>query len=136
MISQDDNSSDVEDRSRFVAGNDLRRCEGTNSAAPSPRNTHANHFSLPASSDDALYAPPIWHRNRVLAHATTGARIQKYQSILRLEYVLEIYQDGKQAGWPKMHIDFWGTYEGKNDHMEWSLTNDSTIERNRNTQCS
>jgi hypothetical protein len=34
MISQDDNNSDVEDRSRFVAENDLRRCEGTNSAAP------------------------------------------------------------------------------------------------------
>ena len=33
-----------------------------------------------------------------------------------------------------MHIDFWGTYEGKNDHMELSFANDSTIEQNRNTQ--
>jgi len=51
------------------------------------------------------------------------------------KYVRGVYQNGKNSSWPDMHLDIDGSYEGENDKVEWSLTDNESVTVTHNKQC-
>ncbi|KAF9644771.1 hypothetical protein BDM02DRAFT_3131553 [Thelephora ganbajun] len=47
-------------------------------------------------------------------------------------FVLCCYQIKKDKSWPDMHIDFDGSYKGKNHTIEWSFSDDESISPEKN----
>ena len=50
-------------------------------------------------------------------------------------WVRNEYQSKKEASWPGMHVDIDGSYSGSNDTIEWSLTDDESVQVTHNKQC-
>ncbi|KAF9642850.1 hypothetical protein BDM02DRAFT_1857295 [Thelephora ganbajun] len=46
-------------------------------------------------------------------------------------FVLSFYKSKKVESWPNIHVDLDGSYEDKNDKIEWSLTNDAPINHDK-----
>ncbi|KAF9642852.1 hypothetical protein BDM02DRAFT_1857417 [Thelephora ganbajun] len=46
-------------------------------------------------------------------------------------FVLAFYKSKKDKSWPNMHVDLDGSYEGDNDTIEWSLSDDASIKHDK-----
>jgi hypothetical protein len=51
------------------------------------------------------------------------------------KWVCSEYTNKKEASWPGMHIDIGDSPSGPNDAIEWSLTDDESVQVTHNKQC-